>query len=253
MRPKKLFCTPYERYLKKRDGYSSPKRQNLGAAVAGEGAEISLSSSSFCGDGERTISLSSRSRLISKSTAASISVIRIVSGDPSTLPSLLFARDRILALALLSPNVIFVRSRRAAVAAAPGMAAAMGAVAARLAAALGVAAVGVAAAVRASAAGMAAAVGAAATGMAAIVVTDSGKCTTQAAAAVGITAARAAESALPAAGDEGSSTACAAAANLKAALLFSFLTSCLFLSFSLLFSLGGRFLTRLGAVGATEE
>jgi hypothetical protein len=107
----------------------------------------------------------------------------------------------------------------------------------------------VAAALGTAAPGMAASMGAAATGMAATEVTAA----VEAAAAVGTTATGAAEAALPAEGDEGSNTACAAAAKLKAALLFSFRTSCLFLSFSLLLALGGRFLARLRAVGGTEE
>jgi hypothetical protein len=98
----------------------------------------------------------------------------------------------------------------------------------------------VAAALGTAAPGMAASMGAAATGMAATEVTAA----VEAAAAVGTTATGAAEAALPAR---------AAAAKLKAALLFSFRTSCLFLSFSLLLSLGGRFLARLRAVGGTEE
>jgi hypothetical protein len=95
--------------------------------------------------------------------------------------------------------------------------------------------------------------GAAATDLTATVEAAAGKATTQVAAAVGITATGAVEAAVLAEGDEDLNTACAAAVKLKAALLFSFCTSCLFLPFSLLLSLWGRFLARLRSVGATEE
>jgi hypothetical protein len=58
---------------------------------------------------------------------------------------------------------------------------------------------------------------------------------------------------LSAAAAPGYGTACAAPAEWRAALLVSFPTSRLFLSFSLLFLLGGLFLARLREVAATEE
>jgi hypothetical protein len=68
------------------------------------------------GGGEKTTSLSSRSRLTSSSKDSS-SGNRRVSGVPSKLPSLLLARAEVLAMALLCPAATLVRARRAAVAA----------------------------------------------------------------------------------------------------------------------------------------
>ncbi len=67
---------------------------------------------------ENTISLSSRSRLISNSNDS-------FSGNRSTsgVPSRLLARAEVLALALLSPATILLHSRKAAVAADKGEAA----------------------------------------------------------------------------------------------------------------------------------
>ena len=81
-----------------------------------KGATSVLVSSSSSGGGEKTTSLSSRSRLISRSKDSS-SRNRRVSGVPSKLPSLLLARAEVRAMALLSPAATLVRSRRAAVAA----------------------------------------------------------------------------------------------------------------------------------------
>ncbi len=93
------------------------------------------------------------------------SVFRRVFGDPRTLPSLLLVKDKVLALALLSPTAIFVHSRRASVAANAGAADAM--VAAAEVAAAGVTAAVVAAALGTAASGMAAATEVAAAGKAA--------------------------------------------------------------------------------------
>ena len=160
--------------------------------------------------GGNTLSLSPRSRLNS-SSGTSISGHRRVSGVPITLLSLLFASTEVLALALLSPAAVFVRWRRAAVA---------------LSAAAGTAAEGTAAV--GTAAASVAAVGTAATCPAAsctAAATDTGAAEMAADEAV----------ASPAAADR---------AATWAALLFSFCTSCLLLSFSLLLWLGGRFLQR---------
>jgi hypothetical protein len=184
----------------------------------------SISDNISSGGGEKTTSLSSRSRLISSSKDSS-SGNRRVSGVPSKLPSPLLARAEVLAMALLSPAATLVRARRAAVAANAGRTAA--GVAASGAAATWEAAPGVDAA-RVTAAGAAAA-GAAAAG----------------AAAAGAAAAGAAAA--------GAAAVCAAAAEWRAALLVSFHTSRLFLSFSLLFSLGSLFLLRLREVAAAEE
>jgi hypothetical protein len=151
------------------------------------------------------------------------------------------ARAEVRAIALLSPAATLVRARRAAVAANAGRAAA------------GVAASGAAAAWEA-ATGVAAA-GAAAAGAAAAGTAAAG------AAAAGAAAAGAAAAGAPAEGDAAAGAAAAgdaavgaaAAAEWRAALLVSFHTSRLFLSFSHLFSLGGLFLLRLREVAAAEE
>ncbi len=155
---------------------------------------------------------------------------------------------------LLSPAATLLRSRRAAVAAnAGGVAAGVAAagVASAGAAAAGVAAVGAAAAGAAAAgaaASRAAAAGAAAAGAAAAGAAAAGEAAAGeaavAAAAAGAAAARVAAAEVGASGP---------AAEWRAALLVSFHTSRLFLSFSLLFSLGGLFLLRLREVAAAEE
>jgi hypothetical protein len=213
-----------------------------------QGATSSLVSSSSSGRGEKTASLSSRSRLISSSKHSS-SGNRRFSGVPSKLPSLLLARAEVLAMDLLSPAAALLRSRRAAVAANAG-----GAVA-------GVAAAGVAAA-GAAAAGAAAA-GAAAVGAAAAGATASGEAAagaaTARAAAAGVAAVGAAAAGAYVVGAAAARVAAAEvgasgpAAEWRAALLVSFHTSRLFLSFSLLISLGGLFLVHLREVAATEE
>jgi hypothetical protein len=221
------------------------------------------------GGGEKTTSLSSRSRLISSSKDSS-SGNRRVSGVPRKLPSLLLAIAEVLAMALLSPAATLVRARRAAVAANAGRAAAgvaASGAAAAWEAATGVAAAGVAAAGAAAAgaaaagaaaagaaAAGAAAAGAAAAGAAAAGAAAAGAAAAGAAAAGAAAAGAAAAGAAAAgAGDAGAAAACAAAAEWRAALFVSFHTSRLFLSFSLLFSLGGLFLLRLHEVAAAEE
>ena len=172
-----------------------------------------------------SMSLSSKSRLNSRLNVSG-SIIRRVSGVPTKLPSLLLAKAKVLALALLSDAELFKRSRRAAEApVAAGVAAA------------GMAAAGEAAA-RMAAAGMAAAGEAAACVFAAVVAAAP----VVAARAVGVVAA----AGVAAAGDDTGLAAAgnAAAAEPGVAFLFSFHNVRLILIFSLLFSLGGRFLER---------
>ena len=81
----------------------------------------STSSSPSPGIGKKTLSLSTRSRLMSK-LDNSTSANRRVSGVTGSIPSLLLARTKVLALALRSPAASLERFRRAAVAALSGLA-----------------------------------------------------------------------------------------------------------------------------------
>ena len=90
------------------------------------GSASKSGSTSTCpspGIGEKTLSLSTRFRLMSK-LDNSTSANRRVSGVTGSFPSLLLARTKVLALALRSPAASLERSRRAVVAALSDLAAA---------------------------------------------------------------------------------------------------------------------------------